>query len=417
MRLIVVLFLILAALGARSPAVEPVNRQIATQMGHAWRVTWDRFFLEETNQFYDYLTRYDSGRELEHLPKVEEVQSQTPNDCGYGTGMEDCMISAGVLLSMIVDRYAVTGDDSLREKAEKVVRGIQLSATVHGVPGFLARGVCPGDGKSTYLTSSRDQYTHAVHGLWVYAKSSLCPEESKRRIGTLLTAVADRMTQNVIPENNYDSLRSDGTRDPRGINRMWNVKGHEAARLPMIYAAAWDVTGKAEYRSRYRQYLDSAIEQSFHVESWQPTYALLQMQISMELLLAVETDDSRTKKITAVMKTVSDRCYERMLRAEQLGGQLDWTLLCTDWRTSAGLDSKGPYRKVWYNIREIGESVLAQQMSPHREDIRKRSDPDLRDPWQVLQASIRRIDFDRVSSCGIFYLQAAYWKYRRNTMP
>ena len=56
---------------------------------------------------------------------------------------------------------------------------------------------------------------------------------------------------------------------------MWNVKGHEAARLPMIYAAAWDTTGKREYRDRYRQYLEPAVKQSFVVETWQPTYALL----------------------------------------------------------------------------------------------------------------------------------------------
>ena len=63
------------------------------------------------------------------------------------------------------------------------------------------------------------------------------------------------MTRNVTPENDYDSLRADGTRDTRGISRMWNVKGHEAARLPMIYAAAWDATGKQEYFDLYRKYL------------------------------------------------------------------------------------------------------------------------------------------------------------------
>jgi hypothetical protein len=98
------------------------------------------------------------------------------------------------------------------------------------------------------------------------------------------------MTRNVTPENDYDSLRADGTRDTRGISRMWNVKGHEAARLPMIYAAAWDATGKQEYFDRYRKYLTPAVQQSFIVEEWQPTYALLQMQISLELLKSLEQD-------------------------------------------------------------------------------------------------------------------------------
>jgi hypothetical protein len=67
------------------------------------------------------------------------------------------------MLSLIVDRYAVTNDETLRDRAASVFQGIQRCATVHGVPGFLARGICPEDGKSIYPNSSRDQYTHAVH--------------------------------------------------------------------------------------------------------------------------------------------------------------------------------------------------------------------------------------------------------------
>jgi hypothetical protein len=51
------------------------------------------------------LTSYEDGKELSHLPTAAEVERQYPNVYGYGTGMEDCMISAGVMLSMIVDRY------------------------------------------------------------------------------------------------------------------------------------------------------------------------------------------------------------------------------------------------------------------------------------------------------------------------
>ena len=32
---------------------------------------------------------------------------------------------------------------------------------------------------------------------------------------------------------------------------------------------------------------------------------------------------------------------------------------------------------------------------------------------RLLTRAITRLDYDRVSSCGIFYLQAAYWKARR----
>ena len=58
----------------------------------AWEVTWSRFYLPRTHLFYDYLTSYEPGRGLAHLPTASEVARQVPNECGYGTGMEDGMI-------------------------------------------------------------------------------------------------------------------------------------------------------------------------------------------------------------------------------------------------------------------------------------------------------------------------------------
>jgi len=39
--------------------------------------------------------------ELQHLAITVEANRQHPNDCGYGTGMEDCVISAGAMLSIL----------------------------------------------------------------------------------------------------------------------------------------------------------------------------------------------------------------------------------------------------------------------------------------------------------------------------
>jgi len=282
--------------------------QLAESIEQAWETTWTRFYRSDTHLFYDYLTSYDDGMELNHLPTADEIEREYPNECGYGTGMEDCMISAGVMLSMIVDRFSVTGETSLHERAYEVFQGIQLCATAHGSKGFLARGVCHEDLKSIYLNSSRDQYTHAVHGLWHYARSPLCSSETKREIRSVLADIADRMIRNVIAENDYDSLRADGTRDTRGISRMWNVKGHEAARLPMIYAAAWDITGNRIYHDLWRKYIADAVRQSFEVEDWQPTYAFLQMQMSLELLAEMEPDPQLKQQMNQVMATVAQRC-------------------------------------------------------------------------------------------------------------
>lgn len=371
----------------------------------AWDVTWSRFYHEDTQQFYDYLSSYGDGQELSHLPTADEVSRQYPNIYGYDTGMEDCMISAGVILNMIIDQYAVTKNERLKKNAFSVFQGIQRSATVHGMPGFLARCVCAEDLKSIYINSSRDQYTHAVHGLWAYFHSPLSSPEIRIEIGKVLSAFADRMKRNVIPENNYDFLRADGTRDTRGISKMWNVMAHEAARLPMIYAAAWEVTGNQEYFNLYRKYIESAIEQSFEIEEKTTTYALLQMQSSMELLVSIEQDPEIIKDIHKIMSEISKRSAKRAIKASKRSLNLDLTMVGDDWRTGEGISPEGEYRKVWYNIRERGESALAQLMSidnrfPNKQKV-------------LLVKAIKELDYERVSSNGIFYLQGAYWKARK----
>jgi len=388
-----------------SQTISQTDERLSACVEQAWQVSWQRFYLPRTHLFYDYLTSYAEGQWLAHLPTPEEAARQYPNECGYGTGMEDCMISAGAMLSLIVDRYAVTGEESLRESARAVLQGIQLCATAHGVPGFLARGVCSADLKSIYPNSSRDQYTHVVHGLWMYLHSPLCDAATKKEIGTILAGIADRMTRTVIPANDYDSLRADGTRDTRGISRMWHVMGHEAARLPMIYAAAWDATGKQEYYDLWRKYLEPAAEQSLVVDQGQPTYAWLQMQASLELLVSLETDPELKRKMRDIMAQVTTRCAVRAVNADKTAAKVDLAALCSDWRTGEGLKWEGTYRKSWYCIRESGEAALTQLMAAEV--------PFPAEQQALLARAITRLDYQRVSSNGIFYLQAAYWKTRR----
>lgn len=392
-----------AALPRPAPAAAVNPRELAADIDRAWDVTWKRFFKSGTELFYDYLTSYEPGRELAFLPTAQEIARGVPNECGYGTGMEDCMISAGAILSMIVDRHAVTGEARLRSDAASVLGGIRRCATAHGVRGFLARGVCHEDLKSIYPNSSRDQYTHAVHGLWRCLHSPLCDAATKAGIADIMSSVADRMTRNVTPENDYDSLRADGTRDTRGISRMWNVKGHEAARLPMLYAAAWDATGRKEYRDLWRRYVVPAVDQSQTLEDRQPTYAWLQMQCSLELLASMEPDADLQRRMRAIMDGLAARCAARAANADRAAAQLDLTAVAGDWRTGGGL--VGDYRKAWYCIRESGEAALTPLMAGRDRFPAEQQD--------LLARAIHRLDYDRVSSCGIFHLQAAYWNARR----
>lgn len=390
------------------------TEEVAEKIQQAWEVSWNRFYHPKTNQFYDFLGSYESGKELDYLPTAKEVQQQFPNVCGYGTGMEDCMISAGVMLSAVVDRYDWNQEPALKERAREILKGIQLAATVHGSPGFLARGVCPEDGKSTYVNTSRDQYTHVIYGLWYYYHSPLAGESEKKAIRELLQSFADRMIRNCTPENNYDFLCSDGERCRRGICKMWEVRGHEAARLPMFYAAAWDTlktvdAKKADvYYQLYRKYLPEAIRQSLALDEetirrWVPTYAMLQMQCSLELLWTLEPDGELREQMFEAMKKMAEKATRKLQWADEAAKTLDLTQLPTDWRLpNGGISNGNEYRRVWYNIRESGEAAWTVWMFPGVEWT-----PELE---IYLRQAILRVDFQRVSTCGVFDLLGAYYR-------
>lgn len=395
-----------------------MSRTVATDAAVelAWQVAWKRFHLPEVQTFGDYLSSYEPGREQNHLPSAEEVGRQFPNPCGYSTGMEDGAILGGAMLSMLCDRFAVTRDDALRTKASAVFAGLNRCATVHGVPGFVARNVCPEDGRSVYINSSRDQVTHFVHGLWQYYHSPLSDEADKETIRKLLSAVAQRMIEFVTPGNDYDFCRADGTRCPLGICRMWEVQSHEAARLPMIYAAAWDVTGDERFRAQWRRYSADAIEQSRNPGENKPAYALLQMQCSLEVLHALEPDPQLKKEVRERMELVASLASSRFEKVRAAIGQKsheEMSMLGPDWRTvPEWKDQKGypnpqwgPFREIWHLTREAGESALVVLMSdPGTGSAELRTG---------LAELVRGFDYEHNASCGILYHLAAYWKARR----
>lgn len=409
--------LLAASIRLTAIAATVPEQKLTSQMDLAWDVTWSRFYLPKVQTFADYLSSYEKGKEQAHLPTAEEVKRQYPNPCGYSTGMEDGAILGGAMLSVLCDRFAVTQEDSLREQAAQVFAGLRRCVTVHGVRGFVARNVCPEDGVGTYINSSRDQVTHFVHGLWQYYHSPLSDEATRVEIRQILADVAERMIAFVTPENDYDFCRADGTRCPLGICRMWKVQAHEAARLPMIYAAAWDVTRNERYHKQWRQYVVEAIDQSATPDEHKPAYAFLQMQCSLEALHDLEQDpalkatiharmlhvrDLAAKRFTWVLGKIAQKSPEEM---RMLGP--DWRTV-PEWKNQKGYPNPqwGPFREIWHLSREAGESVLVLLMA----------DPTSVPPSQLaaLREMLSSFDYAHNASCGIIYHLASYWKARRH---
>ena len=152
-------------------------------------ILWKNHFRPETHLIYDYCSSRDFDHRHDHLPSPKEIAAHQPSPCSWQSGMEDCMINAGIQLSTLVDRYAVTHDEALKKSAGELFSGMVTCATIHGVKGFVVRGVCLADGKSYYPESSRDQFTHFVHGLWRLYHSPLADETQKNKIRTMLADV------------------------------------------------------------------------------------------------------------------------------------------------------------------------------------------------------------------------------------
>lgn len=305
------------------------------------------------------------------------------DNLGYGMGMEDCAIVGGVALSMLCDQYLVTQESTIPAEAKRIAEGLCNLVTAHGYPGFVARGLCVDDGKSICALSSRDQVTHFIHGLWRYYHAPFAETAMKEKIRQLFRAVSSRMEKNVTPENNYNFLQADGSKDPRGICKMWKVYPHEAARLPMIYAATWDVTGDEHYRKLYKTYIKESIDESLKlavlpqskINALMPNYTLLQMNTSFEVLLNVEKDPLLQKDMKEATRLAASMAEKR---APHIGSK-DGLWLCS-----------------------CGEVALAQLMSPGF-PYKQRA---------ILSAALLDRPIDKTGSCRAVHLGAAYWRLR-----
>ena len=376
--------------------------ELTQKLIDAEEILWSRFYSPKTHLFYDYITSYEKGKELAHLPQPDEVARQFPNPCGYGTGMEDCMISAGVMMTAVLNRYKCDKYKEGPRRAKAIFLGIERS--VQSVPGegFVARGFSPYAPNLFYFNSSRDQVTHAVMAMWEYYRSNLPNKRIKARIRKNIKDVADRMRRNVTPENDYDFLQADGSPCTYKICKMEYVQPHEAARLAMIYAAAWDVTGDETYYRLWREKIRTAAEGSLHPSPGTTTYALLQMQESIALLMKLENDPALRNTFLEASSEASSLVLSRIPRLENDKDRYDLTELAPDWRVVGGLVE--PFRKVWYYSRESGEVLLtllrdAHQMFPAEAET-------------FLHHSIDRFDFSRHSGNGLFYLLAAWWTWK-----
>lgn len=293
-----------------------------------WNFVFQKLYYPKTHMIYDVVFREFIEDAIDIFPTSEEISRSIPNPCGWGTGMEDSTLSLCTMLEAIVNRYKATGDGEMKKYFDMICEGLIINGTVAPEKGFIARCVSPADGKSIYMDSSRDQYTHWIYAGHIILECPLADEAQKQIIRQVLVDIARKAERDVKEENGGYMLRLDGGRG--FVSRMLSPElgPHELHRLPMMYAAAYEASGDIHWLDKYheiREELLTRAEKEFTVdwcygiaESFGYVYGTYQAQYSFRVLYDIENDEVYKKRYLNLMNIAVqgsvvyiDRSYEK----------------------------------------------------------------------------------------------------------
>lgn len=400
-----------------------MNKQLDNKMEQAWNFVFDKLYCKDTKLIYDYIT--DSGN-TGSLPTPSEIEACCPNPCGWGTGMEDSVLNGGSFLEAIISRYNVTKEEKLLSQATDIYEGLRTCATVSEQRGFLARSVSPVDGKSHYINSSRDQYTHAIYALYLYWKSDMSTQKQKAEIQDILVSFAEKAERDVVKENDYFLLREDNK--PALVCQMYDedhrhVLRHEVHRLPMFYMGAYVVSGDKHWWDKYVEYRDGALDfaetfddECIKIYDW--CYALLQMQYSVRLLYEGETDASYKERYAKLLRKIASYMPVYTKKTRKIIDNIEYRDVVTNWRKCPAkffwfVVSHG--KSVYIPLTEVSD-ILQQTARNHTEAmVIYALAPDFEIPKEEIdffEEFIQKVDFSKSVTYWPLLCADAWWVLR-----
>ena len=212
---------------------------------------------------------------------------------------------------------------------------------------------------------------------------------------------------------------------------MWGVlESHEYFRLPMIYLAAWYVSGDSHWYDCYLQYRDEALQKSGYRSEWKrKVFETLQMQYSLRLAWDLDPDEA-----------FRDRCGKKLAEFGELyvnytpqavrdlldsGVELD--SIYTNWEKVPAIYIKTVGEKAYYipnqignvgyynesvssffTIQNIGHALTVQALSPsHRVTPAE---------WEAIEEFSDAIDYEKHSSYAFMNLWCGYWAGRESAI-
>ncbi len=388
-----------------------------------WNYMLSNLFSEKTNLFYDYIVPEKRGEFERYLPTPEYISKQIPNPCGWGTGMEDSMINGSVMLDAALLGFELTKDENFKELAKKFFKGLRHCATISESKGFLARSVSPVDGKTHYIDSSRDQYTHWVCSCSKYHDSELSDADEKKAIKEILLSFALRARENVTEEKGWNMLREDGGQG--FVTALWNAAPHEMMRLPMIFLAAWKISGDESFKEDYLKFRDEGLlasEAIVYRDNMRP-FAFGQMQLSLRFCYDYDGDKAFRERCLKLMNQNAEYGINKALLSakENLTEENFETIhsKATAWNETPawfnGYLSNYAYfvpmhykslfaqglKGAWY-IRDIGDAASVYLNSPDAVYSRELK--------EALIRAMEYVDTEKYNSDAVCYLLTPFYK-------
>ncbi len=393
-------------------------------MEKIWSYLMDNLFCKKTMLFYDFINTENRGKFENYLPTPEQIKRSVPNPCGWGTGMEDSMIHGGTMLEAALTAYDIYKDKRLLDLAKKFFSGMKNCASVSESEGFLARSISPCDGKTHYIDSSRDQYTHWIVAAAFYYKSGYASNEEKSFIKNFFVAIANRCRKYVNEQHSYNLCREDGGLGI--VTGMWNVMAHEYMRLPMFYLAGLKIGGEESFGEDYIKYRDKAMEKSEQLDFslYGHPFALNQMQMSLRFVYEYDEDEAfkarceklmlkiaqyGLSKVSGYAQTVRDSgelLYEESMSWDKLPATYNGYLSGYDYYVPLGFKSVDPrsLHSAWL-LRDVGDAASLYTGLPH---------PTYNDELMIaLQKTLAAINLEKHTSDAPVYLLLPYYTLER----
>lgn len=202
---------------------------------------WSRM-IKDDGIMLDYTDRDGSIT----IPTPEECSQSKPNAMGWWTPIENGGFFNGLYLPAVCERYRRTKNDTDKEHARSLAKGLLLLASVSDVPGYIARGVAT-DGKSHYPAGSDDQTHPWFYGLYFYVKSGIPDTVEREGIIKKMKEVA-----HALKANRWMSP-CDGAFKGQNRGAFSGKSFRDASRLLFIMRAMYEVTEDGSWLSSYRE--------------------------------------------------------------------------------------------------------------------------------------------------------------------